>query len=634
MKKRIITTFVFTLMIFFIVNAQEVQLKVQTGLGNYALFNDISSDDKFIISASYEKLKLYDVKTGTEIISYNTADCAYIQTLKFCYSGRYFISVGMDKARKKTYYIWKIDSANYIKKISIDHEFTDVSFSADDKTITYLANNTIITRMFFSGRIVEKHPLPSKELKLVAYNRQSKQAAYSKSDTTVVVYNLAKNKIINVSHHKSKHVRLIFSNDGNYLARISYETIFLGRKDGKKKKWLKWKLKVWELSTNKLIFEDTNKNGSFKFAFKPDNKQFAFLRYHGSKKTFELFVYSLQGELLASKNKYYNSDLKYTSNGKYLYGGTIGSAFFLYDMYGTIVRDFGVNIDVIDNSILSEDSLIINYYHYPNKIFDIHFLSFLSETKGLDSISIFDKNKQTVKIDSGEINISFKKSIITILNTAENFSYKYKLVNTYHKAYFDFDYENKFLIYGDDSGVIRKIDLFTGKLIKELKLGLNNDVSLMLSPDKRYLWVHSQNDMYLLNSISLDVIERFSGQMFSGHSYSVSKYACFNNKSNKVSFIGSDEALYTYNITEGKNKKIAELGQFLWSIHYSQDNKYLTITFDPGVISILDADSGQELVRFFSIKTYTSEPIWLVYTPDGYWAGTKTVVNILQWLKD
>jgi len=184
--------------------------------------------------------------------------------------------------------------------------------------------------------------------------------------------------------------------------------------------------------------------------------------------------------------------------------------------------------------------------------------------------------------------------------------------------------DENYLALGDENGLIRVINLTTGKETLSFIQYLNMFVtSLSYSPDGKYIAAGtSYNKLLIYNSLNGLAVKSFESGPYTWSS-------SFSPDGNYLAIGGSDNAARIYDFTTGKLIKLFSHSDYVWSVAFSPDGKYLATGSADRYARIIDISSGSE--RRFQHEGYVKSVAWSYngkYLATGSYDNRARVYNV------
>ncbi len=236
-------------------------------LGHSAAVSSVSfsPDGRFILSASYDILKLWDVASGREVRTF-TGHSAVIRSVVFSPDGRCALSGSDDKSLK----LWDVASGNELRTFT-GHSagIKSVAFSPDGKLALSGAGdgalklwdvaNGMVLRSFDGHEPVSRYT--SCDVTSVAFSPDGRYALSGSHDKTLKLWNVASGEEVRsfegrFSGHKSFVNSVAFSPDGKYVLSGSADET----------------MKLWDVASGNVIRAFKGKSYINSVAFSPDGK--------------------------------------------------------------------------------------------------------------------------------------------------------------------------------------------------------------------------------------------------------------------------------------------------------------------------------------------------------------------------
>jgi formylglycine-generating enzyme required for sulfatase activity/WD40 repeat protein len=303
--------------------------------GNYnpvatAIF---SIDSKFLFTGGGQwappcsellRWDLSDVKLTKQLYSNTSAFAMPIQGLDICTNGNLLLAGGTFPL------VWDIPSG----KLAGDYKSASLLIS------NFSINSNIINTGYNSFNLLNAtlsdYNFSGKDSLLFFFHQDGKQAVLSKNKN-FSIYDFPSKKTLFSFKGTNNIYNFSLTNDGKYVAGVESIAISTFKNDSR--------IRIWEIATNKIIWDKTFPGTVQKAAFRPDSKVLAILTASEGNK---IFLYDfLRNELMATCDAKYSfpSNLKFSDDNKYLASTGINQndnlvTINMWDQNGKLVKVF------------------------------------------------------------------------------------------------------------------------------------------------------------------------------------------------------------------------------------------------------------------------------------------------------
>ncbi len=654
---------IFTLLLIILalaIQAQNLEIITPTGHNEDVTSIAVSSDNKILISGSYDKtVKLWDIKTGFMLHSFSDLNNRIVN-VDISTDGKYVL--GGDE--KNNYAVWQIPENELV--CTFRAKFA--CFRPQSSEILKIADENIEILQFPENEVVSKFKYKQFKAETAKFSNDG-SLFYCIEDNKLKVWNIeSKKPILNLEEEKNIN-SAGFTNDNKFII----VDIFI-RAD-----------KLIDLTTKKTIREYTKpySKGSYNsesINIAPDNKSFA-MGHH-----IDIYKIDIETGKLLTKIKGYDDYLNWvggrekrkydghlssitetclSSDGRFIYSASTDHTIRMWDYQtGKSVKTFRSYSPKIEQVAVSSDgNSIALACDQILRLWDLSSLNIVRLFKGhsgshdiVRAVAISPDNNYLLsagddeKIKYWDINTGIEKfSInkahdfwITNIKFSSDGRYAYSGANDIYAVVKKWDlrtkqtvasykgtsaksYETciskdeKYLVsacsYNKDAltnskskttGIIDIWDLATGERIKTLRDHKQEVFSVDISPDGKYI-ISGSNDwtIKLWDFESGKVIKTFDN-----HKYTVTQVRFFDNAKKAVS-ASRDKTIRIWDIEKGETTKILRgHSNTIVSLSFSPDEKYLISAAYDGTIKIWDIENGKLLSTLIEVSDMWKVPIY------------------------
>ena len=566
-----------------------------------------SPNGVYLASSSSDKtIKIWEVKTGN-CIKILTGHTGYVQSITYSPDGKYLASASWDKTIK----LWEVETGECIKTLTGHTDrIESVAYSSDGKYVASASHDrTVKLWEVATGECVKTLSGHTDIVRSVSFAPNGKYFASNSDDETIKVWEVATGNCVKTLIGSESLSSVSYSPDGKYLVSASVGTAQLWEvesgnciktlssghiaysPDGAYLASAYSGIKIFKMPSGECIKEiGSNSISVYSVAYSPDSTYLASASL-GEVKLWETqsckYIKALEGHLG------YVYSVVYSPNGKYLASGSDDdNTIKLWEIAtGECIRTLKGHSDDVNSVCYSPDG------------------KYLASAAG-NTYKCADKTVRIWEAATGKCVKTLEGHDDAVLSVC-------------------YSPDGKYIASGSADYKIKIWEAVTGKCIKTLTEHTYQVESVTYSPDGKYLASGSRD-----NTIKIWETNTWKCvKTLTDHKSSVTS-VCYSPNGAYLASCSWDGTIKIWNVaTEQCINTLTGHTGWVNSVCYSPDGAYLASGSNDDTIKFWDASTGDLLATTFNLK----DGEWLIYTPEGFFAGsewaTKNLVHIVYGMK-